>query len=138
MKYFVMLVLLLFSTPAFGSTVTFTDIHTHEVLTPVPLSQDGRFSYRIQAGPRSPASQATQSVEVTDDVGQLAPACYPLSNDMTISVTSEVVAGAHPEVRLSAKTFATLDCTGPGSIASNPVIVEFVPEPAGLLAPLAP
>jgi len=138
MRYLILLAALLIASPALGSTVTFTDPDTGEATSVQELHESGSFHYRIQTGPKPNASMATQSVEVTDSTGQVAPACHPVGNDMTISVTTEVVANAVPVVLLNGKSYSNDDCTGQVSILSNPIIVEFVPEAPGLLAPLAP
>lgn len=132
----VILILMFFGGgPADANTVTFTDAGGQPTET-VQLPEDGHFKFRIQA-PGS-TSLPIEAVLVTDDTGQMAPGCYPIQNGQTIAVTSELVVAAQPIVEVTGRSYEAADCTGDFSEKSNPIIVTFVPEPPGLLAPLAP
>jgi len=137
MRWLILIAALLFAGPAFGSTVTFTDPETGEATNTIELHESGRFSYRIGAAEKIPSAMSTQSVQVFDTTGQLAPVCHPISDGEIIDATTDVVAGPVPVIMLQARAYSSPDCTGQSSIASNPTIVEFVPEAPGLLAPLA-
>lgn len=132
-----LIALLLFTTPALAGTITFTD-GAGNITGTVPLPPDGRFQFRIVAAAVDPTILATESVNVTDNLGQMQPGCYQVASGQEALVTSEVVVAASPLVTISGIAYSNADCTGGQSIASNPVIAEFVPEPSRLLAPLAP
>ena len=137
MRYLTLLAVLLLASTVQAQTVTYTDADGVATSTiPVPL--DGRCTFRIQMPDLVPLMLPTQAVLVTDDAGQMVPGCYPMGNGQTILVTSELLVATAPIVALTGRSYTEMDCTGAASIASNPILVEFVPEVSTLLAPLAP
>jgi len=139
MKYGLLIpVLLMFASPAFAGTVTFTDPISCDPTNTVALPVDGRFAFRIVTTPRLPTNIAIASVGITDDTGQMTPTCHPMTDDQEIAVTSEAVTAVQPMITVTARSYSNANCTGGQSVMSNPIQVEFVPGPAGLLGPLVP
>lgn len=137
----VVLIIYLFVAPSAwaGGTVTYTDING-EVTGTKPLGPDGRFNYRVEVRPHGLFVLQTHSVYVADDTGQMQSLCLEIasaeSDSVTVSVISEVVVAVQPIVMITGRAFNEPGCEGQRSASSNPITVEFVPEPPGLLAPL--
>ena len=123
------------ATVSVASQVSYTDPVTSEVTNTVPLGVDGRFNFRIQTNPVPTFGLATLSVQVKDNFYLMSAGCYPMGNDESILVTSELVVPGNPEVTVTAVAFSDMGCVGVASKMSNPIVVEFTPESPMLLEP---
>lgn len=117
-----------------AATVTFTNPDGTPSSTE-PLVLTGTFNYRIVTPAIEINSMAIQAVLVEATQGEMAPGCYPMGNDQTLSVTSEQVAVASELVTVLGRSYSEVDCTGATSEDSNPILVRFVPESPILAAP---
>lgn len=136
--FFVLAIAMMVANASRAGTVTFTDPITGEVTNTIPLEVGGHFNYDIETPPQQATDMPIAAVSVRDDTGQMAVGCYPMDNDMRISVTSELVIASQPVVTITGRSHSNADCTGLESEDSNAIVVGFTVAAPTLSAPASP